>query len=120
MGDLKFLTLDDGAETGIKEEILFDWDAGKATTKTTYTPTFDTNAVLENNKILQNHTDGFSPTRELQHVASIPLSVVMLWIDKYGVDPTARGNEALLARLLNDPEWRELRTGLGRVNFKNR
>lgn len=117
MADNKFLVVDDGKETGIREEVSFDWLTQEATFRSTFTPDFDTNAVLDSNKRFQNTHDGYTPSRDLQHVASIPMSVIMLWIEKYGVDPTVRGNEALLARLLNDPEWSELRTGRGFLKF---
>lgn len=116
--DNSFLVLDDGAKSGIKEEIKFDWLEGKATQRTTFTPATGINQILDQNIQFQNTSDGYSPSRELQHVASIPLAVLYIWIDRYGVDPTAKGNERLLSRLLNDPEWAYLRTGRGRLDFK--
>jgi hypothetical protein len=80
----------------------------------------DVEPVLDRNKALQNAGDGYSPSREMQRVASIPIGVVEMWKVIYGVDPTARGNERLLTRLLNDPEWLWLRVGGGRVDFKER
>jgi len=102
---------------GIKEEVAFEDD------RMVWRYVFDSapeNAILERNKQFDSYTDGYTPSRDLQHVASIPMSVIALWIERFGVDPTARGNEKLLARLLNDPEWREVRTGPGRVKFKER
>lgn len=76
----------------------------------------DVEPVIEYNKARQNDgTGGWSPTRELRHVARIPLGVLQQWIEKYGVDPTARGQEDLLRRLLNDPENKYLRVGTGRI-----
>lgn len=120
MSSTKFYVIDDGAETGVREEFAFDVENGQAVNRTTYTPKTDTNAILSSNREFNNNHDGYTPSRELQHVASIPMSVVMLWIEKYGVDPTARGNEALLMRLLNSNEWSDLRTGSGTLVFKNR
>lgn len=114
--DYKFLVIDDGKETGIREEMRFDWSSDQVLRKTTYLPTTGINETLDANKQFLNN--GFSPSRELQHVASIPMAVIGLWIEKYGVDPTQKGNERLLARLLNDPEWSELRTGRGMLDFK--
>jgi hypothetical protein len=117
MSDNKFLTIDDGAETGIREEIKFDWLDGTATQKTTFLPSSGTWDILDQNRAFQNAHDGYTPSRDMQHVASIPMSVVVLWTQKYGVDPTQKGNEHLLARLLNDPEWQWLRTGRGHLQF---
>lgn len=73
--------------------------------------TEDVGAVLDDNKrrALAN-PDGMGDTREWQHVARIPVMVQFEWIKRYGVDPLKRGHEDLLRRLLNDPEWRYLRT----------
>jgi hypothetical protein len=114
--DYKFLVIDDGATTGIREEMKFDWASSQVLRKTTFLPSTGINETLDANKNFLNN--GYSPSRDLQHVASIPMAVIGLWIERYGVDPTQKGNEALLARLLNDPEWRDLRTGRGAVNFK--
>ena len=118
MSDNKFLPLGVDAD-GVIEEVAFT-DDGKMITRRTFNSENHANAILEKNKEFNNSFDGYSKTRELQHVASIPMLVIEMWIAKYGVDPTARGNEVLLARLLNDPEWREIRTGGGRVAFKER
>ncbi|MCW5730427.1 MAG: hypothetical protein KIT20_06705 [Alphaproteobacteria bacterium] len=71
-------------------------------------------AVLERNRALRGANDGYSPSRELRRVASIPPIVQLLWIERYGADPLAPGNEALLRRLLNSSEWSHLRTSEGR------
>lgn len=75
----------------------------------------DVTPALEANKRLACAGDGYSPSRDLRRIASIPTIVQLAWIDRYGVDPLAKGNEGLLRRLLNDPEWRHLRTSPGRV-----
>lgn len=118
MSENKFLPFGvDG--NGVKEDVAFDWDKGEMIWRYTF-DTAPENAILERNKQFDSYTDGYTPSRDLQHVASIPMSVIALWIQRYGVDPTARGNETLLMRLLNDPEWREVRTGPGTVVFKER
>lgn len=80
----------------------------------------DVEPVIDVNKALLNDGDGYSPSRELRRVASIPIGVLEVWKMQYGVDPTARGNEVLLSRLLNDADNRFLRTAPGRVDFKER
>lgn len=77
---------------------------------------------IEHRADLQAHVDwckamdtspakGWSPTREWKLVASIPPVIQLKWIQLYGADPLKRGNEDLLERVLNDPEWRYLRIG---------
>jgi len=39
----------------------------------------DVEAIVENNKRLQNLNDGYSPSRELKRVGSIPLQVAEKW-----------------------------------------
>jgi hypothetical protein len=98
-------------------EDLVAVDDGKIILKRTCA---DVEPLLERNKALAKSGDGYSPSRDLQRVASIPFGVVEMWKMIHGCDPTARGNEKLLSRLLNDPEWMWLRTGGGRVDFKER
>jgi hypothetical protein len=71
----------------------------------------DISEVIENNKRLQNDgTAGWNDSREYRRVATIPLSLVELWKQIYGVDPLREENEPLLHRLLNDPDLRFIRT----------
>jgi hypothetical protein len=76
----------------------------------------DVAPVLERNKKLLAADDaGWSPTREWRRVASFPPIVIEIFKRRWGADPLARGNEALLRRLLNDPDLRHLRTAPGRI-----
>jgi len=76
----------------------------------------DVEDILEHNKNLANHDDkGWTKTKEWRRVAEIPNVVQEMWIQQYGADPMAKGNEKLLRRLLNDPENRYLRTAPGRL-----
>lgn len=101
---------------GVEE--YFDTDT--ATVRRDYKGSASPIPVIEDNKRVQNNGDGYTPSRDLQRVASIPIWVIHKWTQDYGVDPTKRGNEVLLARLLNDPDWRWLRTGSGTLAFKER
>lgn len=70
----------------------------------------DVESVLDANKrAAVANPKGYGETREFQKVATIPIGVQFEWIRKYGADPLKKGNEALLKRLLNDPEYRWLR-----------
>lgn len=75
----------------------------------------DVEPVIEANKAATLAGDGYTPSRDLRRVASIPAAVQLVWIERYGADPLAKGNEGLLRRILNDPEWAHLRTSHGRL-----
>ena len=96
---------------GVIERLHHDETADKFSIQTTA----DVEPIIEANKAAKTSGDGYSPSRELKRIASIPPSVQLLWIERYGVDPLKKGNERLLKRLLNDPEWAHLRTSGGRV-----
>lgn len=96
------------APDGVAESLVFHSDGSFALRRSQ-----DVEPALEANKRLQAMGDGYSASRDLRRIASIPAVVQFEWIRRYGADPLARGNEALLRRLLNDPDWRHLRTAPG-------
>lgn len=79
--------------------------------------------ILEENKAKFNHNDGWSPSKELRRVASIPLALIHKWQVEEGVnalDSAFNPDVARwLARKLNDPEYAYLRTAPGRVGVSN-
>ncbi len=76
----------------------------------------DVSDILEANKAMANHNDGYSPTRELRRVASIPLALVWKIRNEEGWDPLDAGRyQERIKRLLNDSDWRHLRTAPGRL-----
>jgi hypothetical protein len=80
----------------------------------------DVAPVLERNKALQTHNDGYSPSRELRRVAFIPNIIRLKWLNEEGWDAWRPDLYAdRLAAKLNDPEWRHLRTAPGRVACSN-
>ena len=74
----------------------------------------DVEPILDNNKRLANDNDGYSPSRELRRIASIPLVIVEKWKNEMGVDVFKKDHQAKVRALLNDPDWRYLRTSPGR------
>jgi hypothetical protein len=72
--------------------------------------TADVEPAIEDNKRAISHGDGFTPSRDMVRVASIPIAIQYEWIQKFGVDPLRKENEPLLKRLLNSNEYRYLRT----------
>ena len=75
----------------------------------------DAEPIIDANKRAQTSGDGFSPSRELRRVASIPPLVHQVWKQQWGVDPLLPANHDLLRRLLNDPDNRFLRVSEGGV-----
>lgn len=75
----------------------------------------DVEPILEHNKKLATEGNGYSPDRSIRRAASIPMGVVALWKEKYGVDIFNKNHEAAVRRLLNSNEWAYLRTAPGRL-----
>jgi hypothetical protein len=75
----------------------------------------DAEAILERNKAMATHNDGYSPSRELRRVASIPLIVMLKWLNEEGWWALDPANEGKLKTKLNSIEYLHLRTAPGRV-----
>ena len=74
----------------------------------------DVEAIIQANKAAQNDgTNGWSPTREFKHVASIPWKDLLLWSIESGVEMNDPAFGDIIKRRLNDPDFRYFRTGLG-------
>jgi hypothetical protein len=70
--------------------------------------------LIERNKALRNMDDGYSPSRELRRVASIPAVIVDQWY-REGFNIFDPENRAELRRRLNDPDNLAWRTAPGRL-----
>jgi hypothetical protein len=79
----------------------------------------DAQPFLEQNKAAANHNDGYSQSRELRRVASIPFGLILQWKAEEGWDALDPANADRLARKLNDPAYAYLRTAPGRVGVSN-
>lgn len=80
----------------------------------------DTDAIIDRNKAMATHNDGYSPSRELRRVATIPALVRMKWLQEEGWDAWRPDRYAVeLMRKLNDPEWQYLRTAPGVLGVSN-
>ena len=71
--------------------------------------------ILEQNKAMATHNDGYSPSRDLRRVASIPLIVILKWLNEEGWWALDPASEAKLKAKLNSSEYLYLRTAPGRV-----
>lgn len=71
--------------------------------------------VLDHNQRLFTENDGYSPSRELRRVASIPLHLIEQWKQEEGWDALNPAHADMLVRKLNDLDYLKLRTAPGRV-----
>ncbi|MHB8284007.1 MAG: hypothetical protein ACYDD1_04955 [Caulobacteraceae bacterium] len=71
--------------------------------------------ILDHNQRLYNHNDGYTVTRDMKRVASIPMSLLFLWKTVEGWDPFHPANQDRLTKKLNDGDYLKLRTLSGRV-----
>lgn len=76
---------------------------------------FDSQAILDRNVEMQNHNDGYSPSREMRRVASIPWALRNKWLNEEGWDAWDHKYQDKLKKVLNDSEWSKLRTAPGNV-----
>lgn len=74
----------------------------------------DVEPILEHNKRLATMDDGYSPSRNLRRVASIPMIVVEQWMQE-GISIFNKNHRDAIRKKLNDPENLFLRTAPGRL-----
>ena len=100
--------LDRDLASGIVEVFHHDPLADVSTIETRH----DCEPLIEHNKRLATADDGWSPSRELRRVGSIPFGVYLQWLAE-GFDALDPNNTVELKRRLNDPDWRWLKTSPG-------
>lgn len=71
--------------------------------------TQDVEPILNDNKVKRDHVE-LNKKSEMWHAASIPAVVQMKWMVDYGVDVFNKDHAEKVKKLLNDPEWKYLRT----------
>lgn len=75
----------------------------------------DSEAILDENKAMATHNDGYSPSRDLRRAARIPPIIALKWLNEEGWwmwDPNCADK---LKAKLNDPDYLWLRTATGRL-----
>ncbi|MBP2311887.1 hypothetical protein [Azospirillum soli] len=75
----------------------------------------DCTPILDRNKALQNDGDGYSPSRELRRVASIPNVLIEKWLNEEGINLFDPDHWPAIQRKLNSSEYLYLRTAPGQV-----
>lgn len=83
----------------------------------------DVGDILDRNKAMANHNDGYTPSRDMRRAASIPASVRAKWLAEEGWDWFDCGHDPDVARRLmqklNSSEWAHLRTASGHLGITN-
>lgn len=83
----------------------------------------DTDAVIERNKILRNANDGYSQSRELARIATVPEVLILKWLNEEGWWFYDAGHDPDVAKKLwqklNDVEYQHLRTSDVRIGISN-
>lgn len=75
----------------------------------------DVTAMLDRNKGMATHNDGYTPSREMRRVAFIPEIIRQKWMNEEGWDAFNPAHADRLMRKLNDPDYLWLRTAEGRL-----
>ena len=95
---------------------LMTWhDYDPVSGDTTIGYTADSKPILERNKVLQNDSDYSKKgiKQEFWKYAEIPVQVQLDWMINKGVDITNRDHAKKMFALLNDPEYKYLKTTAG-------
>lgn len=90
------------------------------TDKTIISYEADSSPIIETNKLMQNddHYSKKGIKDEFWHFASIPVMVQMDWLINHGVDILKKEDAPKVFKLLNDPDYRYLKTTTGRHLIK--
>lgn len=112
--DLPVFTSPDGTQWSVKLDQHGNYDA-----VVSQTPMSVIEGMLDVNKAMANHNDGYNPARDMRRVASIPFAVMYHWQVTEGWDPWDPANADKIAAKLNDPDWAYLRTAPGRLGVSN-
>ena len=100
-----------GRSDGITETLLFDNEGQAAIRRTA-----DIEPEILANKQLQiEDYTGMAPDKSMKHIASIPRVLAEKWRVELGIDVFNEDHWPAVKALLNDPDNRFVRTGLGRV-----
>lgn len=86
---------------------------------TTFAASQDTTDILDHNHRLATENDGYTASRDMRRVASIPFVVLYQWAQEEGwPDPMQPPPDAFM-RKLNSSDYGKLRTAPGRIGLTN-
>lgn len=73
--------------------------------------TQDVTPILDYNKAAQNDgTNGYTPSRDLRKIATVPNIIIEKWLNDHGVDVFNRDHAKKVKQLLNSSDYAYLRT----------
>lgn len=75
--------------------------------------------ILDRNKAMAAHNDGYSPDKTFRRVATLPFALIQYWKEVEGWDAMDADNHDKLVKVLNDPEYSWLRTAPGHIGYSN-
>jgi hypothetical protein len=103
------------ANVGRRTDVKFDSD-GKMIIRSLQ----NVDPIIDHNKEMMNHGDIASTIGGLaRRYAQIPLNIVYQWLVEDGLDVFDPDHQERLARKLNDPDYRYLRTHKGHMGVSN-
>ena len=76
--------------------------------------------ILNHNKALATHNDGYDKRREFRRVASIPVTLQHQWLAEEGIDVYNKDHWDAVAKKLDSNEYAYLRTAPGRLGKRSR
>lgn len=75
----------------------------------------DVTPILETNKAMATHNDGYTPSREMRRAASIPNLLIHKWLVEEGWNALDPACAKKLKQKLNSSEYLYLRTAPGKL-----
>lgn len=97
--------LDHDPFTGITTTFESDGDG-----KFRLTESQDVQHILDHNQRMANgDSGGWTKSRDMRYVGSIPLTIIHQWKVEKGIDVFNKDHWPAVRRLLNDSEWQKLR-----------
>lgn len=76
--------------------------------------TQDVESILDNNRAMSLHNDGYSKDRTLRRAASIPMTIIADYRSN-GVNLLHPDNSEDLKKIMNDGDYSKIRTAPGRI-----
>lgn len=95
------------------------WHHDEGTDTTVIERRMDAQPIIDLNRYKQDNESGYTPSREMRHVAKIDLPTYERWLrEAFGdnfMQRPAKDRMAVLKRKINDPDFRHYRTISGRA-----